>query len=331
MARECRDFVFISHASEDAAAVAALCLQLRIAGIETFSAADIQPSSRWVQELDHAIVECRAGLAILSQHTGEGWPVGEQERLVNRAFSERGFTLAVGLLDERNRCKGSGFLFQFQTSDLLNPTEIQRLIEVLRPLHAPAATSAGSPSSQRPGVTVTILRSLRRAAQPLTWLTGVLLVLGLIPATLQIRPLIRRAELRQVQQNAQAIDERVERLLKAGELSRVVDNGETPYRVNGAVVAADVFENNALVRRNLYERGRVIAFDEYRYRGRQIVAKLRNHLDQNQTVYLREEFDETGLRVKQYCPEGRLSDCVPYTETGAFVVPGFSILPGFRY
>jgi hypothetical protein len=232
-------------------------------------------------------------------------------------------------LTDRHLCRGSRFLFHFQTSDLRNTNDIQRLIEVLRSSCA-AATSAALPSPRSPFI-VRTLRSLLPAVRPLVWLTGVLFVLAVIPAAMQLRPLIKRAELRQVQQNAQSLDDRIERLLQTGELMRVVDNGETPYRINGEVVAADIFEENALVRRKLYQRGRVIAIDDYRYRGRQIVAKLRNHLDENERVYLRDEFDETGLRVKQYCPEGRLSDCVPYTETGAFVVPAFSLLPGFRY
>jgi hypothetical protein len=314
--------VFISYAPQDSDKVAAVEARLHEFEIESVKFdKDAIGTDVWRENVGLAMEDSDAILLVLSKDFIESpWCSFEKAISINLAVNENK-RLVTLLLDSPDHLKVDPLLrygFQsFTIHDLdVRPTSAIRTLE-----------NAPESSLKR------LIQGLSRLATPIAALAAVSMLLS-VPSFLVLQwKGHQRAELRQTQRTAQSVDDEVEGLLKAGILQRPSKDGENSYYRPGSteLLAADTYQDGVLRSRRLYKDGRVIAIDQYLFRGESVVGKIRNHVDAAEKIYLRDEFDGSGLRVSQHCPEHQLSDCISYVDDQQSGLPVYPFLPSFRY
>ncbi len=95
---ELKQAVFLSHASEDAAAAQRICEALRAAGVEVwFDQNELRGGDAWDHHIRHQIRDCALFVPVISEHT--------------QARAEGYFRLEWRLAEERTRHMGRGRAF----------------------------------------------------------------------------------------------------------------------------------------------------------------------------------------------------------------------------
>jgi hypothetical protein len=323
------DRVFFSFAEEDKPQVDWIMEGVEASSTPTFRFdRDLESGRPWIQQLENAMEACRAIVLVMSRHTPRSWFVNAEQ---NAAFYlyPSGKRVVLVLLDSPARCKVPLFIrVTFQWLDFTDRSDqgraiaMRKLLKALRP-------EAPLPPRQYAA------RLWRKASKPVVTSVFALAVLALVPASCRMNAWMQYQALLRAQEAAQKVDAEVETYIKRGEVELPKPDGESVYRrpVSGTRLAVDMYRSSRLVRRDLYagDHGeRKIAIDEYTYSGRQVTGKKRQHLNDQNIVYLIDEFDGTGVVRKRHCPSGRPTDCILHLESQGSPFATYAFLPTYR-